>query len=87
MPFGSPEVQVFVFCTAGNGLVLGQFVNPTFDNRPYVIDVGGLRRSQTAFARAAAVRGVSGRADGVYEVDVLASGQLVYSTTVTVACD
>ena len=85
----SPEAQAFVYCVGGNGLVLVQIVNPTDGIQPYIVDVGGIRRSQTTQPRGAAVRGVSGRPDGVYEVRAFAGSMqsFVFSATVTVACD
>lgn len=85
----SPEAQAFVYCVGGNGLVLVQIVNPSHEATTYIVDVGGIRRSQTPQPRGAAVRGVSGRPDGVYEVRAFAGPmqRMVYSTTVTVACD
>lgn len=83
----TPEAQVVVHCVGGNGLVLVQFVNPTDGLRSYVVDVGGIRRSQSAQARGAAVRGISGRPDGVYDVRAFVGAAQVLSTTATVACD
>lgn len=85
---GSPEVSVVNACRSGNGYVLLQFVNPTASARGYVISFDGVNnRSTTAAAHGASTRAITGRPDGVYNLEVSAGGTAIFQTSVTVNCD
>ena len=62
-------------------------MNPTAVSKPYVIQFEGVpNRSTTAAAHGAAVRAVTGRPDGTYNVHILSSGSTVAQFDVTVDC-
>ena len=91
-PVSSPEVAVVNSCleTNGltNGLVLFQMVNPTNNSRPYVIEFEGVaNRSTTAAAYGQAVRGTSGRPDGVYSYRVRTGSTVIEEGALEVDCD
>ena len=82
------EVQVVNACRAGNGYLLFQFANPTDARRGYVIQFEGVpNRSTSADAFGGAVRAVTGRPDGSYDVLIRADGQTLMTFTATVDCD
>lgn len=84
----SPEVQVVNACRSGNGYVLFQFANPTDANKAWVIEFEGVtNRSTSAGPHAGAVRAVTGRQDGTYEVLVRTGSTPVATFQVTVNCD
>lgn len=82
----SPEVQIMTYCVNGRGFVLAQMANPDATSQGYILDVGGIRRSQTAAPHGAAVRGVSGRPNGDLPVSVFADGVAIATETVTISC-
>ena len=87
-PVSSPEVTIVNACVASNGFVLFQMVNPTSSLRPYVIEFDGVRnRSTTAAAFGQAVRGTSGRPDGVYAYRVRTGSTTISAGAVEVDCD
>ena len=91
-PVSSPEVTVVNSCleTNGltNGLVLFQMVNPTSSSRPYVIEFDGVaNRSTTAAGYGQAVRGTSGRPDGVYKYRVRTGSTVIEEGALDVDCD
>lgn len=81
-----PEVQLFTWCIGGNGIIFAQMANATASPRAYILDVNGIRRSTTAPAWGAAFRGISGRPDGVYLVEVISGGRSVTTEVVVVDC-
>lgn len=85
----TPEVQVINACRAGNGYLLFQFVNSTDSSRSWVIEFENIRnRSTTAVVDAAAIRAVTGRPDGLWDVFIrTTSGEPVASMTIEVDCD
>ena len=87
-PVSSPEVTLVNSCVGGNGFVLFQMVNPTSASRPYVIEFDGVpNRSTTAAGFGQAVRGTSGRPDGVYSYLVRTGGTVLDTGQVEVDCD
>lgn len=86
----SPEVQVVNGCrraTPGGGEVRFQFVNPTNETKPYVIDFSSRpRRSTTAVAYGQAIRAVNGLANGQYAVRITSGSTVVDQFIVNVAC-
>lgn len=84
----SPEVSIVNACVGGNGFVLFQMVNPTGSSRPYVIEFDNVpNRSTTAAAYGQAVRGTSGRPDGIYSYRVRTGSTTVKEGAVEVDCD
>lgn len=84
----SPEVTIVDACRAGNGQVFFQMVNPTSSNRAYVIEFDGVpNRSTTAAPFGQALRGTTGRPDGVYNYLVRTGSTVVDTGTVEVDCD
>jgi len=64
-----PSVHVINTCRDGNGYIVFQLTNPTADVRSWIIEFDGVtNRSTSAPAAGAAVRAVTGRPDGDYEV-------------------
>lgn len=83
-----PEASVINACRGSNGYVLVQMANPTSAPRPYVIEFTGVtNRSQTAAPYGAAIRAVTGRPDGTYNLKVRTGATTVLEQAVTVACD
>lgn len=83
----SPELQIFNYCSAGRGFVAAQLTNPTSAPRSYIVQVDGIRRSTTAAAFGAALRGISGRPNGSHEVSVVSTtGEVIGRQTVFVDC-
>jgi len=87
-PVSAPEVTIVNACVSGNGFVLFQFVNPTSSPRPYVIEFENVpNRSTTAAAYGQAVRGTSGRPDGIYDYRVRTGSTVIQEGAVEVNCD
>lgn len=87
-PVSTPEVQILNTCRAGNGYFLFQFVNPAASPAGYVIATESVNnRSTTAAPFGAAVRAVTGRYDGEFEVSVRRNGVEFFTTTLVVNCD
>lgn len=83
-----PEVHVVNTCRDGNGYILFQLTNPTTDVRSWIIEFEGVtNRSTSAAPAGAAVRSVTGRPDGDYEVRVRSGAEIVSAMTLTVECD
>lgn len=81
-------VTIVNSCRFGNGYIMFQFVNEQPDDRRYVIEFDGVRnRSTTARAFGAAVRAVTGRPDGSYDVRIREGGTYTSTHTVEVDCD
>jgi len=81
------EVTVIVACRDGLGYVLFELVNPTAVRRGYVVIFEGVaNRSQTAMPHAQAVRAVTGRPPGTYDVAVRVGSTVVYEQAVVVHC-
>ncbi len=84
----SPEITPLSTCSAGNGLVLFQAINPTNNTRSYIVEFEGVaNRSTSAPAFGQSIRGVSGRPDGTYSYTVRTGATLLKSGQVTVQCD
>lgn len=84
------EVEVISACrgsTAARGYLLIQIANATNTAKPYVIEFEGVpNRSTTAAAYGQAVRAVTGRKNGTYNVTVKSSGVIIHSQKVAVNC-
>lgn len=85
-----PEIEVISACRGDNvhrGYLLIQLTNASDSPKPYVIEFDGVsNRSTTAAAWGQAVRAVTGRPSGTYNVTVTSNGELVDTSTVTVDC-
>jgi len=87
-PVSSPEVRILNACRAGNGYILFQFVNPTIQFKPYVINFDSVpNRSTTAQPFGQQVRATTGRPDGVHSYTVRSGADVVESGEVLVNCD
>lgn len=83
-----PEVTVVNACRFGNGYILVQMVNPSDTKRGYVIEFERVRnRSTTAQPHGAALRAVTGRPDGEWNLLVRTGSTVLHTETVTVRCD
>lgn len=82
------EVQIVQECRPSGGFILFQFTNSTAARRPYIIEFERLpNRSVAAAPYAAAVRGVSSRPDGIYDVTVRSGDRkMLVETQVVVNC-
>lgn len=90
-PLPSPEVSIINSCRVTNelrrGYVLVQFVNPTSEERSYVIEFDGVNnRSTTAPAHGSALRAVTGRPDGSYGLVVRTGATVLHRATLVVRC-
>lgn len=82
----NPNITEINVCRGGLGFIAWQFSNPYDEIVSYIIEFDGVpNRSTSASPHGAAVRGVSGRPDGVYEYTIRSRGA-VYRHTVTVDC-
>lgn len=82
------ELRVVNACRAGNGYVRFQVTNPTPNPRAYVIKFSGVRnRSLTVAGWGQAIRSVTGRPDGTYDITILADGVISQEFSVRVDCD
>ena len=82
------EVDHVVSCLAGNGRVDTNIVNTGVGAADYRIEFQGLSPRQFNVAPLEMWRmPITGRQDGDYIVDVLRSGVVVSTTTVTITCD
>lgn len=81
------EVRVINACRSGLGYVLFQFVNPSGSNRSWVIEFDGVaNRSTTAAPYGQAIRAVTGRPAGDYQVIIRSGGDVRFDSTVAVDC-
>lgn len=84
----TPEVQLVNACRDGNGYLLFQFANNSDATKAYIIEFEGVtNRSTSATAFGGAVRAVTGRPDGDYNVMIRTGQSPITSMTVTVECD
>lgn len=87
-PVSSPEITVVDTCRSRNGFILFQYANPTSVSRPYIIEFEGVsNRSTTASAYGQAIRGTSGRPDGVYNYKIRTGVTVLKEDSVEVDCD
>ena len=84
---GSPELQLVNACRDGRGYILFQFVNSSPVAKPYIIEFEGVpNRSTSAAAYGQAVRAVTGRPNGSYDVRLRSADGVFAIFTVTVDC-
>lgn len=83
----NPAVQIINSCRDGFGYVLFQFANETPAPKSYIIEFQGVgNRSTTAAASGAAIRAVTGRPAGSYDVLIHDGTEAITRATVTVDC-
>lgn len=84
---GADEIQVVNSCRGGFGYLLFQFLNPTSEPVPLIIEFEGVaNRSTTAAAYGQTVRAVTGRPSGTYDVLVRTGQTPIAAFPVTVDC-
>lgn len=82
------DVVVSTGCLAGNGLIRYAITNPSASFGVWIIEFEGLRnRSTSAPGLAIALGGISGRADGEYDMTIRQGTRVVWQGSVTVGCD
>ena len=83
-----PEVTIVNACRYGNGYILFQMANSLSFARSYVVEFQGVsNRSTTAAAFGQALRGTSGRPDGLYSYSVRVGSTVLKTGQLVVDCD
>lgn len=83
----APVVQIINSCRSGLGYVLFQFVNPASEPQGYIIEFEGVgNRSTTAASTGAAIRAVTGRPPGSYDVVIHDGEVAIARATVEIDC-